>query len=659
MAQITWKNIDAPNFGTAGSLITSGTNLASKGFEALANVGDARRDLIIAAQKQADKDATSAALEEVRTVANLGGLNKLSLEDIAAKYSTGKGTVNLQDLSTALFDQEKTILSRESSQASTRGQNILNQGNLIKNKGYAIDNESKLIRNEGFKIDNQGKLISNEGKLIRNEGFKIDNQGKIIANESKLIKNEGYRLDNQGKIIANVGRSLDNVAQSLANESKALSNRLAADTYDDKVMVSRFNALNVFEDYSNNVETNKLNQEAKKTKNLIDAGSAQFRINQAEEAYYSSMLNNLDKEIKLSEESLQRAKQDRATEVSGLVTSAITDYMSQVTDLDQITGASLNQIIDGLNLRPDELMGAREYANTVLERFSAMTPEQAARVKTNMTTLESGYAGEVATIDNTVTQFKSTRSVIPDEQLNLEANRTALTNAIASIGSKFPEKGLGGLQGAELIDAALVRTDASISKSVKGLIKRYEGKDQPDIVKQALILTQEQISNQALNGFVYGEVAKTITKDENYWIFGGDDAELNNSAIKRVTDVNVESVFQSNLNKLAVQAAENEAEANKRLLAAQHAERMYQIQKRTYNVKGSEAMVKDQDKTMEESLKRNIENAKEALKVAKNEAKRVESQVNQVKADGAKIDLSKFTDSPKPTKFNSYVTGDY
>ena len=206
MAQLTWRNVDAPNMsssmqgiGIASNLLSNATDSMTRGLESFGR----------AQQQRADNSALQSALqytdpaayqEALKSGAILGGVDTAqmsrgamaSLGDRSGQLINNAGNQQRQDIAGYTFDRTKGQNANTDAARQSVGQYYSAQQN-----GSQSDVSRILQENAGV----LGNMTPEEQAALYTTGGGL--RGKTLNNAGQEILNTGYGLDNTGKGIAN------------------------------------------------------------------------------------------------------------------------------------------------------------------------------------------------------------------------------------------------------------------------------------------------------------------------------------------------------------------------------------------------------------------------------------------------------------------------
>lgn len=212
---ITWKTINAPDFGVASDIALRAGNAFQGALNTLTNIGKQQEQFLKDEKEAIKAENTQEALEAIQNIKDIETYNNTSMEDLVGKYG---GLVNRREVFNAFTNRDDQIWNE---------QDILNQRKdkaLLREASSIVDNyisEAKLgnkpeeaIKN-GFEV-----LISNYPAHVKAD---LRNQFTKQLEWENTLTPEGQRLyDIQAKRLQNEFDLIDKNTIEQIQEQQAI-----------------------------------------------------------------------------------------------------------------------------------------------------------------------------------------------------------------------------------------------------------------------------------------------------------------------------------------------------------------------------------------------------------------------------------------------------
>lgn len=232
MANITWRNVNAPDFGQAGALAAQGGKTVQDALSILGKVFETERQSRVNEQNTVETNALNEALAKLQS-AN-------SMEDLQSQQGGLLGAIpeaRKADLIAAIQGQEDRLMGRAKDNLGMALTQEKIQGSKLGNEAKAIDNSSLAARNQAG-LDSTLAGIRNstaqaEAQETRNkfleDQLQIDlaNSGSIAERNAVLAK---YEEDMRKDALANSAhnRSISSGQLAVSQGNLALNKQRAA-----------------------------------------------------------------------------------------------------------------------------------------------------------------------------------------------------------------------------------------------------------------------------------------------------------------------------------------------------------------------------------------------------------------------------------------------
>jgi len=201
---ITWRNINAPSFGAANLLATSGANRISEGIQQLSNIANRQGERVQQSLDETKAKNTDEILNRINSLSSMEDYNTALSEGVFDNETLSNlygNQIDLKAIHNALSQRDNTIMQEETDVA-----NYANALRARKDAPIAADFSAQLLKATTpeqiseltSSIDSLG--LSSQGKAAALQTAADKKQSLLDARYEQTKRNQQNILFNQGQV---------------------------------------------------------------------------------------------------------------------------------------------------------------------------------------------------------------------------------------------------------------------------------------------------------------------------------------------------------------------------------------------------------------------------------------------------------------------------